>query len=49
MSYEEDFDFKCVSCGLKYTDNMASDHDVAICKWCCKITQEEDDEVINKE
>jgi lipopolysaccharide biosynthesis regulator YciM len=41
---EEDFDFKCVDCSEKYTDNMASEHDVAICKWCCEITQEEIEE-----
>ena len=27
-------DFKCRSCGEKYNDNMASDDDLALCKWC---------------
>ena len=31
---EEYYDFKCVSCGDKFADEMASDDDVALCKWC---------------
>ena len=30
----EGYDFKCISCGEKYGDEMASDDDVAMCKWC---------------
>jgi len=26
--------FRCTNCGTKYEEEMASDSDVAICKWC---------------
>jgi formylmethanofuran dehydrogenase subunit E len=27
-------EFKCSSCGNKYEHDMASENDIAICKWC---------------
>ena len=45
----DEYDFKCVDCGEKYTDDMASEHDVALCVWCCPITQEEQEEQEAKE
>ena len=27
-------EFKCRDCGEKYEHEMASDEDVALCKWC---------------
>ena len=38
---EEYYDFKCVSCGDKFADEMASDDDIALCKWCNGTNEDE--------
>ena len=40
----EGYDFKCADCGEKHSNDMASEHDVALCVWCCEITQEEQEQ-----
>jgi len=40
----EGYDFKCADCGEKHSNDMASEHDVALCVWCCPITQDEQEQ-----
>lgn len=45
LEADEDTDiFKCRACGERYLHNtMASDHDIAICKWCAGEMGGDDD------
>ena len=40
----EGYDFKCADCGEKHNSDMVSEHDVALCVWCCPITQDEQEQ-----